>query len=419
MTVMNSPLMLARYFRCRSANIAVAFALIAPLLLAFAGAGIDYARYGVALAAIQEIADAAAISGARQWLINRDNVQLPKAIAQKTAESGLQSGGRLDGAELNVVANAAEASVAVSIAYSMRPSFLVALFKNPIAINVEAVAQVSGGANVCMIALDKTATSAILLDGGAAMSGGDCAVYSNSKSEKGISVFDNARLVASLTCSAGGYQGPASNYEPAPLTDCPERDNPLSNRAAPSFTGCDHTDFSLSSGAHTLQPGVYCGGLSVVGDAAATFTPGVYVISDGELKISNEATAAGAGVAFFFTGLGAKMTIDGNADIDFTAPSTGLLAGLLIFEDPNGDGNRVFKITSPNAKRLVGTIYLPLGRFLAESGVGIAEDSEYTAIIARRIELNKGVKLVLNADYNLTTVPVPEGLAGGRITLRQ
>ena len=115
------------------------------------------------------------------------------------------------------------------------------------------------------------------------------------------------------------------------------------------------------------------------------------------------------------------MTFAGAAEVEFTAPLTGLLAGLLIFEDPNGSGARLFRITTPNARRLVGTIYLPNGRFLADASGAVADESEYTAIVARRIELNSDVRLVLNADYDLTPVPVPGGIkgAGAIVMLRQ
>ena len=77
--------------------------------------------------------------------------------------------------------------------------------------------------------------------------------------------------------------------------------------------------------------------------------------------------------------------------------------------------------STPNARRLVGTIYLPNGRFLADASGAVADESEYTAIVARRIELNSDVRLVLNADYDLTPVPVPGGIkgAGAIVMLRQ
>lgn len=40
----------------------------------------------------------------------------------------------------------------------------------------------------------------------------------------------------------------------------------------------------------------------------------------------------------------------------------------------------------------------------------VAGNSAYTAIIAHKLELNEGPELILNSDYDATSVPVPEGI---------
>jgi len=66
----------------RSGNVALTFALLLPVLLGAAGAGVDLAHYASARAELQEIADAAAIAGAREYLISRT----AGAIAEDRAE---------------------------------------------------------------------------------------------------------------------------------------------------------------------------------------------------------------------------------------------------------------------------------------------------------------------------------------------
>ncbi len=41
-----------------------------------------------------------------------------------------------------------------------------------------------------------------------------------------------------------------------------------------------------------------------------------------------------------------------------------------------------------------------------------AANSAYTAIVARTLEVEDGPTVVLNTDYDLTNVPVPEGIRG-------
>ena len=97
------------------------------------------------------------------------------------------------------------------------------------------------------------------------------------------------------------------------------------------------------------------------------------------------------------------------------------MAGVLVWQDPAGRTMKVFEVASNNVKNLVGTIYLPKGKFLGRANAPVAQSSAYTAIVAERIELLSGVNLVLNTNYGDTPVPVPAGLAGAgkQVMLRQ
>ena len=59
---------------------------------------------------------------------------------------------------------------------------------------------------------------------------------------------------------------------------------------------------------------------------------------------------------------------------------------------------------------LLGTIYLPQGRFTVDAEQSVAEESAYTALVVKRLELSAGPRLVLNTDYDETDVPVPVGV---------
>lgn len=74
----------------------------------------------------------------------------------------------------------------------------------------------------------------------------------------------------------------------------------------------------------------------------------------------------------------------------------------------NSEAN--FVIKSQKARNLLGTIYLPNGNLIIDTNNKIAEDSAYTAIVARRLILRNKPDLVLNTDYSSTTVPVPQGV---------
>ena len=89
----------------------------------------------------------------------------------------------------------------------------------------------------------------------------------------------------------------------------------------------------------------------------------------------------------------------------------GPMAGLLFFEDISTAGGKKHRINSNNAKRLVGTIYLPLGTLLIDAKSPVASESAYTAIVAKSIEILEAPTLILNTNYGATEVPVPDGIA--------
>ncbi|MEE8629194.1 MULTISPECIES: hypothetical protein [Methylobacterium] len=96
--------------------------------------------------------------------------------------------------------------------------------------------------------------------------------------------------------------------------------------------------------------------------------------------------------------------------VELTAPRTGDMAGLLFFEDRRSPDGRNFDILSDGARRLVGTVYLPRGTFSVRAMQVVADQSEYTAIVAHRIALSRQPRLVVNARYGDTDVPVPPGI---------
>ena len=159
-----------------------------------------------------------------------------------------------------------------------------------------------------------------------------------------------------------------------------------------------------------MNLGVYCGGLTIGGGIIATFGSGDYIIKDGPLYVTEEASIEGEHVGFFFTGKDSNMYFGPHTTVSLTAPTDGDLAGILFFEERSNKKVRPHAILSDGARKLEGTIYLPAGHLYIDADAPIADKSAYTAIIVSRLELFAGPHLVLNTDYSATDVPVPEGV---------
>ena len=199
---------------------------------------------------------------------------------------------------------------------------------------------------------------------------------------------------------------------PEPITDCPVFDDPLASRATPAFGGCTASNRTISSQTITLQPGVYCGGIAISGSSVVTFAPGEFVIKDGPLLVSGDASISGEHVGFFLTGSNARFNFGTQTTISLKAPTGGAMSGLLFHESRDQTTSLTHEINSDNARMLLGTIYLPRGELQIDAKKPIADQSAYTAIVVRKLRLYSGPHLVLNTNYGDTTVPVPEGIKG-------
>lgn len=211
----------------------------------------------------------------------------------------------------------------------------------------------------------------------------------------------------------------------------------------------------------TLEPGTYCGGLLITGSATVNLRPGTYVIKDGPLLVDKEASLLGVDVSIYFTGEAAGLLFNTNTSISLSAPAYGQMAGILLSDDGNvsrpvdpalylnawnnslsgfhncpltsppvsltppalGQSSpmRTYRVISNNTRKMLGTIHLPAGRIVFDGNRPVADQSDYTVIIAKQVNLYKGPNLVLNANYERSSIPVPKGVGpiAGRISLTQ
>ena len=413
---------IAQYVTQKAGNVALTFALVAPLILAGAGAGIDASGFFATKSALQQIADGAALSGAKQYFLDASSEAAVEGVAVSAAETALQSNNESLEAAVAAQANASAAGVQVTINATYRPALMAGVFKNGLAIAVASYAEARGSdASTCIIGLDTDSRSTILLNTAAKISGPECAVYSNSTANAGIEVLQSAKIISALICSSGGYFGSAGNYSSMPLTDCPAREDPLIDRPPPSVGACDYNRRQVDNYTGALDPGVYCGGLVINGASNVTLNPGTYVFKDGAFEVLRTSKVTGKNVGLFFTGRNANLLFQEQSDVSLSGPVSGPMAGMLIWQENDPRSAKMFEVRSNNVHTLTGTIYLPNSTFYASVNAQVAQSSAYTAVVARKISLDGQVELVLNDNYGDTDVPVPTGVGRtvGDIVLRR
>lgn len=448
---------LARLAGHTKGSVAMTFGVAGSVLLAAGGMALDYGIASMQRNKLQTAVDAAALAAARELQVSNTSKDQIISVASQTLKANL--GDQSSKVTLAVKVGDDNTSLTVSAELPVNSYFMD--WTEGKGVSVEAAAGVhSGDIPLCVLGLSHEKNGkepGLTLNQNAKLTGEGCAVYSNANKKDSIESNSGALLEAGLICTAGGIKGDVDNFNPAPVTDCPTFKDPLQNRPEPTVGSCDYKDFHLGfdkrpkvsekdvehdikdetkheggekngkkkfkekaekpvDTSHydrsevTIEPGVYCGGLTIGAGIVATFSPGDYIIKDGPLYVTEEAKVSGEHVGFFFTGKDSVLYFGPHTEITLSAPTDGEMAGLLFFEERNNKKARPHAILSDGARKLEGTIYLPAGHLYVDADAPIADKSAYTAIIVSRLELFAGPHLVLNTDYSATDVPVPEGV---------
>jgi hypothetical protein len=190
---------------------------------------------------------------------------------------------------------------------------------------------------------------------------------SNSSASDAINVQGAAQLTTDCLVAVGGAQTTSGAHLTsctAAVTGAPPVADPFANVPAPSASGS-----CMPSNGNTLQPGTYCSGLTLNGNV--TLNPGVYVVQ-GDFKINSNASISGSGVTIYVTN-GGRVTMNGNATVNLSAPTSGTYAGMLFFGDRSSNGG-VNNFNGTASSHMTGNIYFAnqevdyLGNFTGMNG---------------------------------------------------
>ena len=263
------------------------------------------------------------------------------------------------------------------------------------------------GATDCVYALKQGGAGTISVGGTAALTSG-CGVFDNSNDPCAISTNGGGTVTAPEYDIVGNActhapLTPAANTGVAPGTD------PLSGLPAPAAPTyhCDYWNYNSPNNTDvTISPGTYCGGINV-GNDTVTFASGTYVLVGGGLSTqSTNSHIVGNGVMFYNTfgmtdhGGGvslpyAPININANSTVNLSAPTTGVYAGILFFDDRSAP-EMADTYGGGSTANYTGTIYAPTADVTLYGNSAVT--SQYTLLIANTISL-VGVSS-FNANYS-------------------
>ena len=168
-----------------------------------------------------------------------------------------------------------------------------------------------------------------------------------------------------------------------------------------------------------LAAAVHTRSIIVSGNATLALQPGEHYFCQG-LRVRGNAALRGDNLVLIFDEEGTFSAADSSA-ISLTGRTSGDWAGFVIVATRDNDED--MEISSSSVDKLLGTIYVPEATLVIDAAGSVAEESKWSVVVAKEIELDKNARLVINTDYAGSGVPVPAGVGNnagpGGLRLKQ
>ena len=164
----------------------------------------------------------------------------------------------------------------------------------------------------------------------------------------------------------------------------------------------------------SLAPGVHCGVYKVAQGGDLTLEKGEHYFAGAQLVVRQDGTLVGDDVVLIFD-KGAQITFQDDAKVNLKGRRSGPLAGFVMIAAR--DNTNDLKIWSDNVDELLGVVYAPNAKVQVDGKAEVAEDSDWTVVVAKSLEVRGSASLRLNTDYTSSLVPVPQGVGPSSVKL--
>lgn len=421
-----------------SGQAVVLFAIVLPVLVAFAAMAIDVGILRYQKEQLQSAAEAAAMAGAMQisscngtadcsamttaalhavMANGYSNITLNTQCGSTTGDGlllTLNNGPCALGSTANDP-NYDSTNYVEAVISKNEPTYFARIIGiNSVKVGARAEASI-GNSSFCMYFSTKDTSAfgptAVLINGNGSITA-SCGLVDDSGSSTALLANGSATIQTTMTDIHGGDEINGSvTINPSANTYSPAVADPLSYLQPPTATSCLSSAPTLinSNQTVTLSPGTYCYGIIINGEANVTFDPGVYYINGG-ITINGGDSVSGNGVTFYLDS--GSLTMNGGSHMDLVAPTTGDYAGILFYQNPsdtspiilNGDSTSVYQ----------GTVYAAGAQLLINGGGNIAA---YTNIDTASLTDNGTANFNLGDDYS--SLPNGDPIKGSKPVLSE
>lgn len=394
---------LRQFSRDRHGGVALIAGLALPAILTLAVGAIDLVSVNNDRAAIQDALDEAALQAASQLAVSdssalgqRTQAYLDERLAQ------VRDRCRYD---IKTVVAADGRSVRVVLEGTRMSYFGNILPPGGWPLHISATAQPMGQVPLCVLSMGADEKSMISMKDQATITANGCLVHSDSD----IKVASTALLQASTVQAAGLATG---RIVPQAQNGAGTIEDPFAAMTIHAESLCLPVSILYNTGLIPLPSGVHCGDITVDESATLTLLPGEHYFMKGKLELKKTAKLVGSDVVLIFD-KDSDFKFGDRAQINLQGRKSGAYAGFVIATTRKND--HTFEISSTAARELLGTIYIPSAKLaVAGTGGSVADQSAWTVIVAKSIEISEGPKLVINSNYGAASVPVPQGVGPTR-----
>ena len=404
--------------------VAVMAAIAFPVLVGGMALGTEAGYWYLSQRKLQQASDLAAYAAAVQLRSGRDQTEMKAAAGTIAEASDFRTGDdTLALAHPPTAGSRAGSAKAVQIVVNRQQTryFTLIYATDPVEISARAVAEVRGGGDACLLALDPTVGGAITVSGSSMVTFGHCDVATNSNAGNAFQMSGGkVELTGGCVHSVGGVDATSGLHLTdcaAPNTQAPVTRDPYSDLAEPLNAGtCSTSSVGSNNSTTTVTPDEthplgmplrrYCGGLELNGHV--TFSPGLYIVDGGTFRINASSVVNGNDVTFFLTN-GAAMAFNGGATLGLSAPASGPFSGILFYSDREDVGVQ-HTINGTAGSTLNGAVYLPSSD-LNYSG-DFSGTYGCTQIVTRRVTFTGNSSLNVDCSAAGTRrIPVGEVIA--------
>lgn len=372
-------------------------------MLAVVGCGaVDLSSVVSDKSRMQDVADAAALDGANQLSVANSTGAADRAKQFATDQLASIATRVSLTTNVTVASNATSLTVAIQ---GHRPSFFGNLL--PLGgwtFNAQSTAQPLGRMPLCVLSTSPAALSgggAITMQDQSQINATGCLVHSNSN----LVVPAPADLNSGTAEAVGAATGQIS---PTPQTGAPAIADPFANVNWKIPPLCDILDLTIKLGLNILTPGKHCGNITVQANETVLLLPGNHYFMNGVLNLQQNAVLQGTDVVLIFAP-NSYFKFQDTSQIQLQGRQSGPYAGFVIATTPSN--TNTFEISSNSARLLLGVIYAPNALLSVSGGAtNVADQSAWTVVISKGLQLSGSPNLVINSNYSATSVPAPNGV---------